>query len=92
MHNFRIPPSPTWYSHAVCTPNNGFLYIAGNHTSITYIPPIDQNAAESNDQTKCSLQLESNLRVIQTPNTNRLALQCQTKIIYWNLIRNNKPL
>lgn len=73
MHNFRVPPSPTWYSHAVCTPNNGFLYIAGNHTSIAYIPPIDENvptAGKASDDQPMNVRLnvDSNVRIFPTHN------------------------
>lgn len=37
MDNFRIPPSAAWYTQAVCTPDNGLLYITGNCSAIAYI-------------------------------------------------------
>lgn len=43
MHNFRVPPSPAWYTHAVSTPDNGLLYITGNHTSIAHISLSQEN-------------------------------------------------
>lgn len=44
MDNFCVPPSPAWYTAPVCSPENGLLYIAGNHTTIAYIPPIQANS------------------------------------------------
>lgn len=61
MDNFRIPPSPTWYTPAVCTPDNGVLYIAGNHTSIAYIPPGSTDAHNPSNS-------DSNVKIIQTHN------------------------
>lgn len=60
MDNFRIPPSPTWYTPAACTPDNGILYIAGNHTSIAYIPAFDSDAVNDGDA--------ENIQIIQTHN------------------------
>lgn len=60
MNNFRIPPSPTWYVQPVCSPDNGLLYIAGNNTSIGYIPPVNNNG-KSDDDVKDNL----NIRIIQ---------------------------
>lgn len=41
MHNFRVPPSHSWYTTPVTTPDHGVLYIAGNHSCIAYIPSPD---------------------------------------------------
>lgn len=60
MDNFRIPPSPTWFTPAACTPDNGILYIAGNHTSIAYVPAFDSDAANDGDA--------PNIQIIQTHN------------------------
>lgn len=62
MDNFRVPPSPTWYTPPVSTPENGLLYIAGNHTSIAYIPPTQKNG-ESNP-----IPNGLNIQIIQTYN------------------------
>lgn len=40
MDNFCVPPSAAWYTHATTTPDNGVLYIAGNRSSIAYIPQL----------------------------------------------------
>lgn len=44
MDSFRVPLNPTWFSssNAVCTPDDGFLYVAGL-SSIVYISPLDKN-------------------------------------------------
>lgn len=67
MNNFRVPPSPTWYTPPVSTPEHGLLYIAGNHTSIAYIPP-----AQKDDTTKLkandAIQNGPNIQIIQTHN------------------------
>lgn len=60
MNNFRIPPSPAWFTPAVCTPNNGLLYIAGNCTSLAHIPSIEQRKVENSDAI--------NVQIIQTQN------------------------
>lgn len=67
MNNFRVPPSPTWYIPPVCSPDNGLLYIAGNHTSITYIPPVQsENSTKSN--AAADTQNVQNIQTIQTHN------------------------
>lgn len=58
MHAFCVPPSPAWYTSPVCSPENGLLYIAGNHTSIAYIPPV-----KNEDDTT-----QNNIQIIQTTN------------------------
>lgn len=59
MDNFRVPPSPAWYTQPVCTPDNGLLYVAGNHTSIAYIRPVEKDDATN---------AEPNIQIIQTFN------------------------
>lgn len=69
MDNFRIPPSPTWYTPAACTPDNGILYIAGNHTSIAYIPAFDSDTVNDGNP--------ENIQIIQTHN------QFVFDLIFW---------
>lgn len=67
MNNFRVPPSPAWYTPPVCSPENGLLYISGNHTSIAYIPPNEKDntaSQKSND----TVQDIPNIQIIQTHN------------------------
>lgn len=67
MNNFRIPPSPAWYTQPICSPENGLLYIAGNLTSIAYIPPIEEDNStklKANDAACDS----PNIQIIQTHN------------------------
>ncbi|XP_031640462.1 protein rigor mortis [Contarinia nasturtii] len=66
MHNFRVPPSPTWYVPPVCSPENGLLYITGNHTSIAYIPPVKNNDSTKSKATDA--QNVQNIQIIQTHN------------------------
>lgn len=61
MDNFRIPPSPAWYTQPVCSPENGLLYIAGNHTSIAYIPTTTTENQVKTDESP-------NVQIIQTHN------------------------
>lgn len=70
MNNFRVPPSPTWYTPPVSTPENGLLYIAGNHTSIAYIPPVQRTHDENASQSTASdaTQNSPNIQIIQTHN------------------------
>lgn len=63
MNNFRIPPSSTWFVQPVCSPENGLLYIAGNNTSIAYIPPVKDNEQPNNGN-----QDALNVRIIQVRN------------------------
>lgn len=64
-NNFRIPPSPTWYTNAVCTPENGLLYIAGNRTSIAYIKPVNGNVDRNSH---AASNKNSNVEIVQTHN------------------------
>lgn len=70
MDNFCVPPSPAWYTSPVCTPENGLLYIAGNHTSIAYIPPTGPIVDTEQSTTKLvdSAQNARNIHIIQTHN------------------------
>lgn len=65
MNNFRIPPSAAWFVPATCTPNNGLLYIAGNKSSIAYIPPIDQAQSVVRRKLSDADQNAPNVEIIQ---------------------------
>lgn len=67
MDNFCVPPSPAWYTSPVCTPENGLLYIAGNHTSIAYIPPSEQEDS-SKPKPDDAARNDRNIQIIQTHN------------------------
>lgn len=70
MDNFCVPPSPAWYTSLVCSPENGLLYIAGNHTTIAYIPPTENvvNNEQSPKKPVDVIQNNRNIQIIQTRN------------------------
>lgn len=70
MDSFCVPPSPAWYTSPVCTPENGLLYIAGNHTSFAYIPPTEQIVDTEQSTTKLDDTAKNarNIKIIQTHN------------------------
>lgn len=59
MDNYRIPPSPAWFVALSCSPENGLLYLTGNHASIAYIPPVKSGANDASENA-------ASIQVIQT--------------------------